>query len=135
MNKERYARLTPEQKANHFAKSVAWQRENKVKRAAAVKKTYDENKELFHSRWNDYYDRNKELFAFRRRAKTIKIKAQRLANKAISTGQLVREPCIHCKNISVEAHHNSYVGGKELEVNWLCRAHHKAWHRLFVADI
>jgi hypothetical protein len=45
---------------------------------------------------------------------------------AIKTGKLVRQPCVVCGEVQVEAHHPDY--SKPLEVVWLCRTHHLAAH-------
>ena len=61
----------------------------------------------------------------------IKLKAQSLVNQAINRGELVRKPCQHCQNPKTEAHHCDY--SKPLDVQWLCKKHHVAWHKLFIA--
>ncbi len=56
-----------------------------------------------------------------------KVKAQRLAQKAVKKGTLSKEKCEICSDLKVEAHHPDY--SKPLEVQWLCRKHHAALHR------
>lgn len=44
-------------------------------------------------------------------------------NNAIRSGRLVKQPCIICGSLLSEAHHADY--SKPLEVEWLCRKHHR----------
>ena len=54
--------------------------------------------------------------------------ARRLARNALRKGTLIRQPCEVCQTtIGVDAHHNDY--SKPLDVRWLCRSHHAAWHK------
>lgn len=55
-----------------------------------------------------------------------KIRARRLANKAILRGKLHRLPCRDCGEPKTHAHHPDY--DRPLEVIWLCPAHHRAEH-------
>lgn len=43
--------------------------------------------------------------------------------KALRKGILTKKPCEVCSNPKSEAHHKDY--SKPLEVEWLCRPHHK----------
>lgn len=61
----------------------------------------------------------------------LKLLAQKLVNQAIQKGELVRQPCQHCGKPKTEAHHVDY--SKPLDVQWLCKKHHVAWHKLFLA--
>lgn len=65
----------------------------------------------------------------------IKVRAQKVAYKAISKGILVPKPCEECgatgtfqdgRN-SVHAHHDDY--SKPLTVRWLCQKCHHEWHK------
>lgn len=60
--------------------------------------------------------------------------ARKAADYALVTGRLVRQPCRCCGNPKAEAHHPSYAPDRQLDVTWLCRKHHAAWHRLFIAE-
>lgn len=53
----------------------------------------------------------------------IKDKARRMVEKAIKHGVLVRLPCSVCGNVKSEGHHKDYL--KPLDVEWLCRIHHR----------
>lgn len=94
--------------------------------------------------YSDYYARNKAVI--RVRQKTIRLEASRrwkakfpitsrvhsMVANALRNGTLVKEPCRICGCEEAQAHHCDY--GKPLEVMWLCRPHHDAWHRVFEAD-
>ena len=62
-----------------------------------------------------------------KRKNAFKLKAHSAVEKAIKCGELVRHPCEVCGAKKTEAHHADYA--KTLEVAWLCRVHHKDWHR------
>ena len=55
-----------------------------------------------------------------------KANAASLAKYAIQKGLLIRKPCEVCEEVKVDAHHPDY--DKPLDVMWLCRLHHVAWH-------
>lgn len=46
---------------------------------------------------------------------------------AIKKGIITKTPCEICGAIEVEAHHSDYT--KPLEVIFLCRKHHREWHK------
>lgn len=47
---------------------------------------------------------------------------------AIAKGELVRGSCEVCGTTEkVEGHHDDYA--RPLEVRWLCRPHHREWHK------
>ena len=57
-----------------------------------------------------------------------KVKATTMVNNAIRDGKLFKEPCQVCGTTEkIHAHHEDYA--KQLNVRWLCSAHHKQWHR------
>lgn len=45
---------------------------------------------------------------------------------ALRKGLLKRGSCEVCGSFRVDGHHDDY--GKPLEVRWLCRKHHRAFH-------
>lgn len=47
--------------------------------------------------------------------------------RAIASGQLVREPCLFCDREDVHAHHHDY--SLPFDVTWLCPLHHRLAHR------
>ena len=56
-----------------------------------------------------------------------KIQARTAATHAVEVGLLIKEPCSECGDPKSEAHHDDY--SKALEVRWLCRKHHREFHR------
>ena len=56
----------------------------------------------------------------------IKYRAHNLVNNSIRDGKLFPMPCEIC-GAKADAHHDDYA--KPLNVRWLCRVHHKEWHR------
>ena len=56
--------------------------------------------------------------------------AQNATNRAIRKGVLIRpNECSECLDIcKAQAHHDNY--NKPLEVRWLCRMCHNAWHKV-----
>lgn len=52
--------------------------------------------------------------------------AQRKVERAVKKGALVRQPCEVCGNPQAEAHHPNYANA--LQVQWLCRLHHRRLH-------
>lgn len=54
--------------------------------------------------------------------------AHQMVTLAIKSGLLTPAPCEVCSTeVNINAHHDDYT--KPLEVRWLCRRHHAAWHR------
>ena len=44
-------------------------------------------------------------------------------------GELIPEPC-ECGSKDVQGHHDNYKRKYWLQVRWLCKACHDAWHKL-----
>ncbi len=61
-----------------------------------------------------------------RAANPEKVKARTAVAYAIKRGKLVKEPCIRCKSLKVQAHHSNY--NTPLEVSWLCSKCHGKVH-------
>ncbi len=59
-----------------------------------------------------------EYQAKERRLNPVKYKARQITAHAIASGRLVRQPCVHCGEKKVEAHHPDY--SKPLDVVWVC---------------
>lgn len=57
----------------------------------------------------------------------LKTRAQDAIQRELRAGRIQRLPCQECGNPKVEAHHPDYA--KPLDVLFLCRKHHRAWHR------
>lgn len=49
----------------------------------------------------------------------------------IRKGWLKKQPCQICNEQKTHAHHSDY--NRPWDVQWLCSAHHRAWHRVFRA--
>jgi hypothetical protein len=59
-----------------------------------------------------------------------KRRAHDAVKHALRSGRLVRLPCADCGSPHSEAHHsNGYDRAHWLDVEWLCRSHHKLRHR------
>lgn len=60
--------------------------------------------------------------------------AQAKFHYALSKGKLKKGDCCEiCQRTSdIHAHHEDYK--KPLDVRWLCRDHHMAWHKIFIAS-
>lgn len=56
-----------------------------------------------------------------------KRRAHSLVGNAIRDGRLMWSPCEVCGAKRAQAHHDDY--SKPLDVRWLCKPHHDAWHR------
>jgi hypothetical protein len=54
--------------------------------------------------------------------------AHKLVARALATGALTRQPCKVCGDPKVEAHHPDGRYDRPLEVDWLCKKHHRALH-------
>lgn len=52
-------------------------------------------------------------------------RARKILGRAVKSGVVIRGTCEKCGATRVEAHHDSYERGKELEVRWLCNYHHR----------
>lgn len=61
-----------------------------------------------------------------RRANPEKYLAHVAVQRALASGDLVKQPCEVCGDPAVDAHHDDY--SKQLDVRWLCRQHHVRLH-------
>ncbi len=68
-------------------------------------------------------------WAYKNKTKTV---AMATVHRAIKRGFLTKQPCCICGALRSAAHHSDY--NKPLEVMWLCHSHHRAWHRVFLAE-
>lgn len=88
------------------------------KAALATKRWSERNKDKVRDSQRRYDERN-----------AVKRTAKQQVRTAISNGRLERMPCEVCgATRNVHGHHDSYEPDKWLDVRWLCRDHHKAWH-------
>lgn len=70
-------------------------------------------------------EREQSLLA-RKTYSPVRKRAIDLVQRAKERGELKRQPCEVCGEVSVVAHHDDYA--KPLDVRWLCRSHHQKWH-------
>lgn len=59
-----------------------------------------------------------------------KAAAHKAVQDAVRAGRLTRQPCEVCGAPKAHAHHDSYAPEHRLDVRWLCRPHHRAWHEV-----
>lgn len=76
-------------------------------------------------------------FEKQRRAKRLlncpeKVRARDSLKKGVKYGYIEKLPCCICGDPKSEGHHTDY--SKRRDVMWLCGEHHRAWHRVFVAE-
>lgn len=78
------------------------------------------------------YQNRKHYFSAYQKQYSQKFPEKRLAhilvNKALSSGELIKQKCIKCGNPDTEGHHEDY--SKPLEVIWLCNKHHQRLHQM-----
>lgn len=55
--------------------------------------------------------------------------AHTAVGNAVRAGRLVKEPCLFCSEVKVQAHHRDY--SKPLDVVWLCTKCHRRLHATF----
>lgn len=60
------------------------------------------------------------------------IRAVNKVNNTIRRNKLQRQECSICQKPNAEAHHCDY--DKPMEIFWLCKEHHWAWHRVFTPN-
>ncbi len=99
------------------------QQNSKQKQSEYAKKWANENKTKIAKSVKEWEKKNPHKLAAHQYIK------REIYNKGIQPGAC----CIGNGNCSdkVDAHHSDYT--KLDQIIWLCRKHHKAWHRLFVA--
>jgi hypothetical protein len=81
------------------------------------------NKEKLRLNHKDWCDRNPEAVA-----------AHNIVNIEIRNGRLIRQPCEFCggtnfTNKTTEFHHHPNFYHEPLKGLWLCRSHHRKYHR------
>lgn len=74
--------------------------------------------------------KSRDKVAYRKRFQARypeKASAHRAVAYALQRGTLVRGPCEACGAELAQAHHDDY--SRKLDVRWLCRPCHRAWHQ------
>jgi ribosomal protein S27AE len=88
------------------------------------------NSEKLREKGKAMYSQSKEQRAEYRKAYkkefAPKVHAKSLVKSKITKGEIMKQPCEKCGEVKVDAHHDDYA--KPLDVRWLCRRHHMAWH-------
>ena len=64
----------------------------------------------------------------------VMVQAGKLVNSLVKQGYIKPERCAICGEERTEAHHDSYQVENWLRVTWLCRPHHRAWHRVLESE-
>lgn len=60
------------------------------------------------------------------------IKIYQKVKYAIKVGRLKKSHCKYCgETKNVIGHHSNY--NKPLDIEWMCKFHHKSWHKIFLA--
>jgi ribosomal protein S27AE len=57
----------------------------------------------------------------------VRYLARAKVNNALANGRITREPCEVCGDSVSQAHHDDYR--KPMDVRWLCKPHHREWHK------
>lgn len=127
----------PRCKPCHAAYMREWYAKNPEKHRTIKLRTYTKNREKVLANTKAYARAHPEIRAkgqVNYRAKyPLKNRAHQLVNSLFRSRRIVKQPCRICgNNTKVEAHHDDY--SRPLDVEWLCETHHKAWHRVFIAE-
>lgn len=114
----------------HKIATRKWGRENVMKRRATINAWQAKNP----SASKTIRAEAKRAWKSQNKAKT---RAQSVISNALRDRKLTPCPCRVCRKlynqeVKAHAHHCDY--NKPLEVMWLCPKHHKAWHRVFLAE-
>jgi ribosomal protein S27AE len=113
------------------ATRAAWYAKNAEKENERSRKWRQANPKYFsdfHKKWRENNPcKASEIDKSRRARNPIKYEARAAVNAAVSKEILVRQPCEVCASTPVDAHHDDY--SKPLDVRWLCRKCHLAWHK------
>lgn len=106
--------------------------EHKSQEETTAKKYREEHKEAIKCSHNQWLAKNKERVRatdckWRKPYRQKTKHASTIVRRAIKSGALRAMPCEVCGSNNVEAHHDDY--NAPLNVRWLCREHHLAWHK------
>jgi len=102
-------------RAGHLEHARQRNRESQRRRTAEVRVYFQ-----------DYYKDEDNRAVIVGRSKKRYHEAYKAYIQALKDGSLIRQPCEVCGSLHSEGHHTDY--SKPLEVQWLCRKHHKQEH-------
>lgn len=106
-------------------KAKQYRFENKEKVRASQRRLQEQDPQ----RWKEMGNiRNKK----RRIRDIAKLETRWRTANLVERGDIPRLPCVYCGNAKTQAHHTNY--NDPLLVEWLCHNHHRAWHRVFLAE-
>lgn len=95
------------------------------------------NPDFYRAKDRELYQKRKDKIKEYRLTKQKNLIPNRTkVNNYIRDGKLVRRNCQVCEKNGVlkkgDAHHSDY--SKPLDILWLCKLHHAAWHRIFIPE-
>lgn len=115
----------------------AWRKRNPIKVKMQRERVREQHR-LACKRWveNNRAKQNFNIYKSIQRY-PLKQEARRIVAKALKNGTLNRCSCVVCEKlyrqeVRAHAHHTDY--NRPLEVMWLCHKHHRAWHKVFLAE-
>ncbi len=106
-----------------LANQINWQKRHPKVKIIKIKKTKDKN----YRKTSEYKEIMRQATANWAKRNIKKAKAHKQLRNEIKQGRIIRKPCEICGKEKTDAHHADY--NKPLQVMWLCRLHHKEWHR------
>jgi len=124
---ERNIANTPARKKVHRESVRNWNSKNKDRIRVLTDRYRFSEKGIVKRKEYRSSQSHKDSNAKYRRDNSVKIKAQRMVNKAIERGVLTRGVCETCGDARTHGHHIDYL--EPMSVMWLCLSHHAEWHR------
>jgi|SRR5208283_420346 len=79
---------------------------------------------------NSYYKRKDKVIEHIKNYQAnnpLKHQVHIIVMRELRNGILIKGLCEGCGSIKVDAHHDDY--SKPLDIRWLCRSHHRLWHK------
>jgi len=82
-------------------------------------------------KWNARVENPRQCPNCKRQLNYIKVldkeKTREITREFVRKGILIKKSCKKCGDLKVHAHHSDY--SKTLKVIWLCKKHHREWHK------
>lgn len=131
-NRERLLARRKEYYRENDEKIKAWNREYNKGRVEERRETQRLWREKNADKLKQYREEHRAERAayareYRESVKDRYKEAHHAVSNAIKLGKMEKKPCEICGNNNSQAHHDDY--NKPLEVRWLCRSCHLAWHQ------